>query len=323
MFSKIMTRKSTESYSDNISKLKDAITSSDAIIIGAGAGLSTAAGYTYSGERFKKYFGDFAERFGIRDIYSGGFYPFPSAEIKWAWWSRHVWVNRYAPAPKPVYEELFELVKDKDYYVISTNVDSAFINAGFDVSRLFYTQGDYGLFQCTKPCHYETYDNKEVIRKMIEDQGFIIEDDGNLTIPPEGVRMEVSTDLIPYCPKCGSPMDINLRCDDTFVEDEHWHVAAGSYGNFLARHGIKAMGFFTEDTTEKVDKGYDGKVLLMEFGIGMNTPGIIKYPFWQYTSQNKNVTYSCINMGEAYAPSDIEDRSICVDGDIAEIIKEL
>ncbi|SDA58724.1 hypothetical protein SAMN02910275_01429 [Butyrivibrio sp. INlla18] len=315
--------RSTGDYSDEIKKLKNALKTCDAVIIGAGSGLSTAAGYSYSGERFMKYFGDFAKRFGIRDIYSGGFYPFPSQEIKWAWWSRHVWVNRYAPAPKPVYVDLLDAVMDKDYFVISTNVDNAFLRAGFDDKRLFYTQGDYGLFQCTKPCHKELYENEEVIRKMILDQGFIIEEDGNLTIPPEGVRMEVSSELFPYCPKCGAPMDINLRCDDTFVEDAGWHVHSGAYGDFLATHGIKAQGFFTDDTKAKVDKEYQGKVLLMEFGVGMNTPGIIKYPFWQYTAQNGNVIYACINMGEAYAPTDIEEQSICVDGDIAEIVKEL
>ena len=234
-----------------------------------------------------------------------------------------MWVNRYAPAPKPVYEELLKLVQGKDYFVITTNVDHAFQRAGFDKERLFYTQGDYGLFQCTGPCHDETYDNQAAIRRMIEDQGFIIEPDGNLTIPAGGVRMEVQAELIPHCPKCGRPMDINLRCDDTFVEDAGWHAASARYGNYLAEHGIGAQGFFTEDTSRKLDKYYSGRILFMEFGIGMNTPGIIKYPFWQYTAQNKNVTYACINRGEAYVPKEIEEQSICVDGDIADILDSI
>ena len=308
---------------DGIGRLRKAIDEADAIIIGAGAGLSTSAGYTYSGERFEKYFGDFAARFRIQDIYSGGFYPFPTPAIKWAWWSRHVWVNRYAPAPKPVYEELLKTAKDKDYFVISTNVDHAFIRAGFDEERLFYTQGDYGLFQCTGPCHYETYDNEEVIREMILDQGFIIEDDGNLILPTEGVRMEVHSDLIPHCPRCGRPMDINLRCDNTFVEDAAWHVAAGRYGDFLSEHGIPAAGFWSNEGHAKLNRKYDGNVLFMELGIGANTPGIVKVPFWQMTAADKNAIYACLNYGEAFAPDEIQEKSICINGDIGEILKQL
>lgn len=315
--------KSTGDYSDNIRRLKEALASADVVIIGAGAGLSTAAGYTYSGERFRKYFGDFAKRFGITDIYTGGFYPFPTPEIKWAWWSRHVWVNRYAPAPKPVYNDLLKLVEGKDYFVITTNVDHAFQRAGFEKDRLFYTQGDYGLLQCTKPCHNATYDNENVIRSMIEDQGFVVGADGNLTIPENGVRMEVRSNLIPRCPRCGRPMDINLRSDDTFVEDNGWHVASARYGDFLASHGIKAQGFFTENTREQVDQNYSGKVLLLELGVGMNTPGIIKYPFLQFTAQHKHVTYSCVSIGDVWAPREISDRAICIDSDFAKTLELL
>ena len=172
MFSKIRMKKSTEDYSDNVKKLKSALYEADALILGAGSGLSTAAGYTYSGERFHRYFSDFAEKYDIRDIYSGGFYPVPSAEVRWAWWSRHIWPNRYARIPGDIYSILLDMVQNKEYFVLTTNVDHCFQRAGFDKKRLFYTQGDYGLFQCSDPCNQKTYDNEELVRKMILAQGF-------------------------------------------------------------------------------------------------------------------------------------------------------
>ena len=253
MYSRISITNSTGSYWDNIERLKKALYNADAVVIGAGAGLSTSAGFTYSGERFEKYFADFAKRFGIRDMYSGGFYPFPDKETFWAWWSCHIWVNRYLPIPKSVYDALLELVKDKDYFVLTTNVDHCFQKAGFDKKRLFYTQGDYGLFQCSKPCHQQTYDNEEQVRRMIEAQGFVIGEDNSLTVP-EGVtlKMSIPTELIPRCPVCGEQMTVNLRSDHTFVEDEGWHQAAERYDNFVRTRG--------------------GKVLFLELGVGYNTP---------------------------------------------------
>lgn len=312
---------------DNIIKLKKAINEADAVIIGAGSGLSTAAGYTYSGERFNKYFSDFIEEYGIRDMYSGGFYPFPDMETFWAWWSRHIWVNRYAPIPTDLYERLLSTVVDKDYFVLTTNVDRCFQRAGFDKERLFYTQGDYGLFQSVNPqgaSKNKTYDNKESVRKMLLSQGFEIADDLELIIP-EGreVRMRIDSDLISICPDDGEPVTVNLRSDDTFVEDLGWHQAAARYGDFLAIHGIEAEGFFTADTREDVDRTYDGKVLFLELGVGANTPGIIKYPFWQMTYDSPNAIYACLNMGEAVAPREIKNRSICIDCDIRETIEEL
>lgn len=302
MFSKIRMKKSTEDYSDNIKKLKKALLEADTIVIGAGAGLSTAAGYTYSGERFLKYFSDFTEKYGIQDMYSGGFYPFPSAEVRWAWWSRHIWLNRYAPIPNDVYSRLLDIVQNKEYFVLTTNVDHCFQRAGFDKKRLFYTQGDYGLFQCGDPCDQKTCDNEEQVKKMILAQGFQIETDGNLIIPA-GVRiqMEVPPELVPYCPDCGKEMAMNLRADDSFVEDAGWHQAAGRYSDFIRRHE-------------------NGKVLYLELGVGMNTPVIIKYPFWQYTAENQNAIYACLNKGEAYVPDEIAGRSICIDGDIAQVL---
>lgn len=304
MYSRISITNSTGSYWDNIERLKKALYNADAVVIGAGAGLSTSAGFTYSGERFEKYFADFAKRFGIRDMYSGGFYPFPDKETFWAWWSRHIWVNRYLPIPKSVYDALLELVKDKDYFVLTTNVDHCFQKAGFDKKRLFYTQGDYGLFQCSEPCHQETYDNEEQVRRMIEAQGFVIGKDNELTVP-EGVtlKMSIPTELIPRCPVCGEPMTVNLRSDHTFVEDEGWHQAAERYDNFVRTRG--------------------GKVLFLELGVGYNTPVIIKYPFWRMTAANPQATYACLNYGEAVTHADIKHQSVCIDGDIGKILKDV
>lgn len=304
MYSRISITNSTGSYWDNIERLKKALYNADAVVIGAGAGLSTSAGFTYSGERFEKYFADFAKRFGIRDMYSGGFYPFPDKETFWAWWSRHIWVNRYLPIPKPVYDELLKLVKDKDYFVLTTNVDHCFQKAGFDKKRLFYTQGDYGLFQCSEPCHQETYDNEEQVRRMIEAQGFVIGEDNSLTVP-EGVtlKMSIPTELIPRCPVCGEQMTVNLRSDHTFVEDEGWHQAAERYDNFVRTRG--------------------GKVLFLELGVGYNTPVIIKYPFWRMTAANPQATYACLNYGEAVTHADIKHQSVCIDGDIGKILNDI
>ncbi len=287
MFSRTMIMASTESYSDNIQKLKKALAECDAVVIGAGAGLSTSAGFVYSGERFEKYFSDFEKRYGFKDMYSGGFYPYKTPEEFWAYWSRYIFVNRYTDAPKPVYNELFELVKDKDYFVITTNVDHCFQKAGFDKKRLFYTQGDYGLFQCSIPCHDKTYENEEIVRRMVEEQK----------------DMRIPTGLIPKCPVCGEPMTMNLRSDDKFVEDEGWHEAVARYENFLR--------------TRK------GKVLFLELGVGYNTPVIIKYPFWQMTANNPDATYACINYAEAVCTEMIKARAICIEGDIGEVLNDL
>ena len=287
MFGRISTMRSTEDYSDKIKRLKSALDESDAVIIGAGAGMSTSAGFTYSGERFDRYFSDFSEKYGFKDMYSGGFYPYPTPEEMWAYWSRYIYINRYMDAPKPVYEALLELVKDKDYFVITTNVDHCFQKAGFDKNRLFYTQGDYGLFQCSEPCQQVTYDNEEMIRGMYAKQS----------------GMKIPSELIPKCPNCGKPLTMNLRSDDRFVEDEGWHKAAGRYDEF--------------------NKTHKGKVLYLELGVGYNTPVIIKYPFWQRTFDNPQATYACINFDEAVCPEQIEDKAILIEGDIGKVLEDL
>ena len=281
--------------------MKKEIEGADAIVIGAGAGLSTAAGFTYSGERFKKYFGDFAERFGIQDMYSGGFYPFPDEETRWAWWARHIYYNRYIDAPKPIYRQLLELVRDKDYFVITTNVDHQFQRAGFDKKRLFYTQGDYGLFQSVNPVIQKTYDNEEWVMKAMEAQGFGKDADGVWQVPEDGqLAMRIPSSLIPRCPDDGSDVTMNLRADDSFVEDEGWHRASAAYSDFLRRHeGLR--------------------VLYLEIGVGANTPVIIKYPFWAMTLENPKATYACVNYNEAFCPRQIEKQSVCIDGDAGEI----
>ena len=279
-------------------RLKTALDKAEAVVIGAGAGLSTAAGFTYAGARFETYFADFAQKYGIRDMYAGGFYPFPTREEFWAYWSRYIFINRYQDTPKPVYEGLRKLVAGKDYFVITTNVDHCFQKAGFDKKRLFYTQGDYGLFQCSEPCHFNTYDNEPIIRKMMTAQGYAEKADGTMALPEGGrAKMTVPTELLPYCPRCGRPMTMNLRADDTFAEDEGWHAAAERYENFLRTRAGQ-------------------KVLFLELGVGDNTPGIIKYPFWRMTDRNPNAVYACLNYGEAVCPREIERQAICIDGDL-------
>ena len=269
-------------------RLKAALQDCDAVVIGAGAGLSTAAGFTYTGERFEQHFSDFSQKYGIQDMYSGGFYPFPTMKEFWAYWSRYIYINRYMDAPKPVYADLLKLVQDKDYFVITTNVDHCFQKASFDKKRLFYTQGDYGLFQCSEPCCQETFDNEAVIREMVKRQK----------------DMKILPELLPVCPHCGKPLTMNLRSDNKFVEDEGWHRAAERYENFLrTREG--------------------GKILFLELGVGYNTPVIIKYPFWQMTAQNPNATYACINQGQAVCPQEIEQRSICMNSDIGQVLQSL
>lgn len=288
MFSNKSTTKSTKIYSDSIDELSKAVDEAEVIVIGAGAGLSTSAGFVYDGERFKRHFADFIEKYHFTDMYSGGFYPFRTPEEHWAYWSRYIYINRYCDIPKDTYNKLFELVKDKNYFVITTNVDHCFQRAGFDKERLFYTQGDFGLFQCSKPCCNETFDNEKIIKEMVEKQR----------------NMKVPTELIPRCPHCNAPLTMNLRADGKFVEDEGWQLACDRYNLFLHNNG-------------------DKKILFLELGVGYNTPVIIKYPFWQLTAKNKQATYACINFGEAICPDEIYEQSILIDNDINYVLKDL
>ena len=288
MFSNMTIIKSTIDYSDDIKRLKYAIETADSIVIGAGAGLSIAAGFTYSGVRLKKYFSDFIEKYGFKDMYSGGFYHFESLEEHWAYWSRYVFINRYMDSDNGTYKKLFELVKDKNYFVLTTNVDHQFQKAGFDKHKLFYTQGDYGLFQCSEPCHNKTYDNEEIIRRMFTEQK-------NMRIPSE---------LIPKCPKCGKYMTMNLRADNRFVQDKDWYRASERYSDFICKNsGLR--------------------ILFLELGVGYNTPVIIKYPFWKMTAMNKQATYACVNSCEAFCPDEIQKQAICINSNIENVLSNL
>lgn len=285
---RIPTSKSTGNFSAQTRQLKQLIEKADAVMLGAGAGLSASAGFSYDGDRFERYFGDFGMKYGFRDMYTGGFYPYATPEEHWAYWSRYIWVNRYQNPPKPVYDNLLRLVQGKDYFVLTTNVDHCFQKAGFDKRRLFYTQGDYGLFQCSGPCRQETWDNKETIRQMVEEQR----------------DRKIPSELIPRCPSCGKPVTMNLRSDDKFVQDEGWYQAARQYNDFIRRN-------------------HGQRVVYLELGVGYNTPGIIKYPFWRMTAQNPKAAYVCINMEQAICPDEIGSRAICVSGDIGSCLDKL
>ena len=294
---------------EEIAKLREILDSAECVVVGAGAGLSASAGFSYSGGRFRKYFSDFEAKYHFHDMYSGGFADFSSLEENWAYWSRFIYINRYLDAPLPVHEKLFELVRGKDYFVITTNVDHCFQKAGFDKKRLFYTQGDYGLFQCCVPCHKKTYDNEEIVRKMLISQGFGFKDsenkkDGGLIFPENPLKMEIPSELVPHCPVCGKPMSMNLRCDGTFVEDDGWHEAAKKYQDFLEKHK-------------------NARTLFLELGVGGNTPGIIKYPFWNLVHQNKNAFYASLNMEKEEIPIEIKARSVLIKGDIFRTIGNL
>ncbi|MGN1019516.1 MAG: SIR2 family NAD-dependent protein deacylase [Aristaeellaceae bacterium] len=282
------TNPSTARFSGPIERLRQALRTADAVLIGAGAGLSASAGLTYSGERFEQHFADFHRKYGITDMYAGGFYPFGTLEEYWAWWSRHVLCNRYVEPPRPVYRQLRALMEGRDFFVLTTNVDHQFQRAGFDKARLFYTQGDYGLWQCARACHARTYDNEDAVRRMVREQR----------------DMRIPTALIPRCPRCGAPMTMNLRSDDTFVQDEGWYAALARYQAFAEKHR-------------------SGRVLYLELGVGDNTPGIIKYPFWQATLDNPHALYACVNRGQAWAPQALAARAICLDGDIGDVLSAL
>lgn len=313
----VFTRGPQISFDEKIDILKNQLATADAVVIGAGSGLSTAAGYVYSGERFTKYFSDFEAKYGFHDMYFGGFYPYKTLEEFWGFWCRYIWINRYAPIPNDLYKKLFSLVHDKDYFVLTTNVDHCFQRARFDKSRLFYTQGDYGLFQSSTPSGKsakKTYDNYEIVKKMVLSEGFKIDENNELvgnviarSASDEAIlkiKMSIPSDLLPICPDDKKPMTTNLRSDDTFVEDSGWHKAAKNYEDFLAKH----------------EKSH---VLFLELGVGMNTPVIIKFPFWQFTKANKNAFYACINKGESGCSETIVNRSVCIDAGISEVIEEL
>ncbi|HIW01378.1 MAG TPA: hypothetical protein H9894_09370 [Candidatus Desulfovibrio intestinipullorum] len=265
--------------------LAEHLQKAEAVLIGAGAGLSTSAGYRYDGPVFEQNFADFIARYHFTDMYTAGFFRFSSLEEHWAYWSRHIFLNRYCPIPKDTYAHLLKLVQGRDYFVLTTNVDHCFQRAGFAKDRLFYTQGDYGLWQCSVPCQNRTWDNETQVRAMLAEQQ----------------DRRIPSGRVPFCPVCGAPMTMNLRSDASFVEDEGWHAAQARYRDFVHRTA-------------------DKKVLLLELGVGGNTPGIIKYPFWQMACRNARSFLVCLNLHEAFCPPELKGRSLCLAADIYAVL---
>lgn len=280
-----------DAYEDQIDRAAKNIRNTDCVIIGAGAGASTAAGIQYGGKRFTDNFAEFIKKYGeyyMTDMYAAGFYPYPSEEAKWGYWSKHALMNRFDPPALPLYTELYDLVKNKEYFVLTTNVDHQFYKAGFDEKRIFATQGDYGKIQCQKACHSKTYDAKDLFRKMDKARR-------DCLIPSE---------LVPKCPVCGGNMAMNLRCDNYFVEDEAWHEAADRYAGFLEQHK-------------------DKKVVLLELGVGFNTPIIIRFPFEKMVRENSSYSLIRLNMDEAVVPESFGERAIGIGGDMAKAITDI
>lgn len=270
-----------------VKRIKEAKT----VLIGAGAGASAAAGLTYSGKRFTDNFGEFIEKYGGRymtDMYTSGFYPFPTQEAKWGYWSKHSIINRFLPPALPLYQQLYELVKEKDYFVLTTNVDHQFQKAGFDRKRIFATQGDYGMIQCEKGCHPKTYDAEKMFRQMERERKDCL----------------VPSYLVPKCPVCGGNMTMHLRCDEYFVEEKAWHEAAGRYCDFLERSGGQ-------------------KRVLLELGVGFNTPAIIRFPFEKLVRNNLQSVLIRMNLKEAAVPEELGERGIGIYGDLAKAVSDL
>ena len=287
----------------DLRKLISYISASKAIILGVGAGLSTSAGLNLSGERFKKYFFDFHKKYGIKDMYSGSFYPYSKKSEYWAFMSRNIYLNRFAPIPKTTYNILFEIFKDTNYFILTTNVDHIFQRVGFDKNRLYYMQGDMGLLQCKKPCHMKNYDNYNIIKEMLLDQGFTIDENGELLVG-KNIKTEINEKIIPKCPYCGGEMDFNLRIGNNFVQDNGWYKHQKLYTDFI-------------------DKYKNDDILYIELCVGYNTPSIIKYNFWNQVNNNKKAKFISINLEESDIPQNIKNRSLILTGDADEILRKI
>jgi len=278
-----------EPYEEQINRAAEYINEAEVVLIGAGSGLSAAAGLTYSGERFQENFKEFIKKYGVKDMYSAGFYPFPSEEERWGYWSKHVDMNRITPPALPLFQKLFGLVKAKIYFVITTNVDHQFHKAGFDETKIFATQGDYGYIQCARACHKKTYN----ALKLFDQMNRIRKD------------CKVPSYIVPKCPVCGGSMAMHLRCDQYFVEDESWHKSADAYGKFLSAH-LKGK-----------------KVVLLELGVGFNTPTIIRFPFEKMIHDYCNLTMIRLNLDEAFVPESFEKRIVGINDDIVKSLSSI
>lgn len=292
---------STENCLQQIEKAAEWIKEADCIIIGAGAGLSASAGFEYSGKRFEKYIKDLENAYGYQDMYSGGFYPYPSWEAYWAFFSRMIYLNRYMNPPISVYETLLDLVRNKDYFALTTNVDHMFQKAGFDKQRIFYTQGDYGLFQTQSGRQKEIWDNEEAIKAMVEDQGFVIAENGELFVPAH-LKREISSHLVPKDLQSGELLVPNLRIDETFVQDAGWNAAEARYHAFL-------------------EKASEKKTLFLELGVGFNTPGIIKYPFQSMAQRFEDARM--ISIDSAYPDCRRQGRFMELGGDLNAVLRQI
>ena len=293
----------TSINNSDLEKVVSLISSSKAILIGAGAGLSTSSGFDSSGEIFHKYFFDFEKKYKITDKYSGSFYPFPKKSEFWAFMSRNIYLMRFSGSPKKTYNILYEIFKDKNYFILTTNVDHLFQKAGFDKNRMYYMQGDMGLLQCKKPCHLKNYENYDLIKDMLIDQGFSFDSNGELVVG-NNIKSEINEKLIPKCPVCGGEMDFNLRIGNNFVEDNGWHKHKKLYADFVTKY-----------------KNDD--ILYIELCVGYNTPAIIKYNFWNRVNNNKKARFISINLEESDVPNEIKDRSLVISGDADKIINEI
>ena len=287
----------------DLSKIVSYISKSKAIIIGAGAGLSTSAGFYTSGERFQKYFFDFKKKYNLKDMYSGSFYPYSKKSEYWAFMSRNIYLNRFSPFPKKTYKILYQIFKEKNYFILTTNVDHLFQRAGFNKNRLYYMQGDMGLLQCKKPCHFKNYDNYNIIKDMLIDQGFSFDSEGDLIIG-EKIKTEISEKLIPKCPVCGGEMDFNLRIGDNFVQDNGWYKHQKLYDDFI-------------------NKYKNDDILYIELCVGYNTPSIIKYNFWNQVNNNPKAKLVSINLEESEIPEKIKNRSLILTGEADEILNKI
>lgn len=274
--------------SEKIERAKNWIKNADAILIGAGAGLSTSAGLEYAGKRFENNFKDFIQKYHFTDMYTAGFYDFHTEEEKWAFWAKHMYVNDIGIGATKLYKDVLELMKNKKYFVITTNVDDQFYKAGVDKAKVFATQGSYRYIQCKEACHNQLYDATELVKEMVEKTK-------DCKIPIELVP------VCPVCPVCGEKMDVHVRVDANFVQDDDWYKQDEKYGEFL-------------------DNTKDKNVVLLELGVGFNTPGIIRIPFEQMTYQNANWKLIRINKNESSTFLDINDKSILIQGDIKEIV---
>lgn len=281
----------TTPYEEQIKQAAKQIKEADRILIGAGAGLSTAAGLTMGGSRFTDNFKDFIEKYGgpyMRDMYCAGFYPFPSEQAKWGYWSKSGMVNRVLPGALPLYKKIYKLVETKEHFVLTTNVDHQFLLSGFDEENVFATQGDYGLIQCKRGCHPKTYDAVKRFKQM------------------DAARRDCSIPsyMVPKCPVCGGPMEMNLRSDQYFVEDEAWHKSEKRFGEFLR-------------------KCENQKTVLLELGVGFNTPTIIRFPFEKLVREHKDMSLIRLNLDEAVVPEEFEERVIGIDEDMVKSVEDL